>query len=243
MNRVGVVDSYPSSSLPRTPSWFDGEGPFAAASTSPVPPRRKSIIRKAKVTKMTPSPTTKPTLVKMKSAPGGSTMMMMRSLSSGSGSICDVVAAETTEPVDDVFTAPYDTSVSSPSSEDVDSSSDSTSSTPRRLSRRFSFKRLLGSTSSGGQTTVQWHERHFVIRDEIAITVTLPATVCQGARGRGRRVKGHFSPYTLVSDVIDMILKVIDSFEWQRTSFRNFFFFLYSGVLITSSFRNRILAA
>eukprot|EP00118_Oscarella_pearsei_P003292 m.13785 g.13785 ORF g.13785 m.13785 type:complete len:1275 (+) comp25228_c0_seq1:253-4077(+) len=196
-----------SFTMTRSPGWFDGDN-AAATAISPVPLRRKSIIRKAKVTKM---PVKKPVLVKMRSAPGSMTRSFSMESATVSVKSYDSTNADV-EQVDDVFTAPYTLeqeqeslrriSASSQESEIIEPESESS----QRRSRLLSLKRLLSSGSSGGSQT-QWHERHFVIRDELAIIVTTPAMVCRGRKGRGRRVKGHFSPYTTVSDVIKMILE------------------------------------
>jgi hypothetical protein len=119
---------------------------------------------------------------------------------------------EAFEHVDDVFTAP-------PVPEDEPEVFDGFDSPVDFGDRaRSSFHRLLSNvpgrkfmslprSSESERSSTLWHDRHFVIQDEIAIFVVLPASMSQGRTGRGRRLKGSFSPYTKVRNVTKIMLE------------------------------------
>lgn len=168
---------------------------------APRPQRRRSIVHKSSVCKLHHRLPVYKTL----SAPANS-----RRLSQVSD--CSRRDSEVFEPVDDVFTAP-------PIPEDEpERGLDSPVEKPRTRSRSSLYRLLNGvpgskfmslprSAGSEGSSTL-WHDRHFVIQDEVAIFVVLPAFISQGQTGRGRRLKGSFSPYTRVGNVTKILLEV-----------------------------------
>ena len=169
----------------------------------PKPQRRLSIVHKSIVSKMQQKLAVSKTL----SAPPVSKRLSHVLEASRSDN-------EAFEPVDDVFTAP-------PVPEDEPEVLDGADSPVEwdREKARSSLYRLLSSvpgrkfmslprSSGSDRSSTLWHDRHFVIQDEVAIFVVLPASMSQGRPGRGRRLKGSFSPYTRVRNVTKIMLEV-----------------------------------
>ena len=167
------------------------------------PQRRRSVVHKARVSKMT------------EKLPAGKTLSappVARRLSQPDGSRTESDGAY--EPVDDTFTAPpvpEDEPTTAPTPPSLRYRSARSRSSLNRLlndapgSKFMSLPRML--TGGSGASTL-WQDRQFVIQDEMALIVTLPAYVSQGRNGRGRRVRGSFSPYTRVKNVTKILLDV-----------------------------------
>lgn len=116
------------------------------------------------------------------------------------------------EPVDNVFTVPP---VAGQDSErEVRGESRKLAERPRTMftsSCRLVLKSPPGSEFMSlprHSGAAQRHDGHFLIQDQVALSVVLPAVISQGATGLGRTLKASFSPYTRAGDVTKIVLEV-----------------------------------